>query len=32
MDIKQMGYFIAVVQYGGMTNASKELYIARTIW
>ncbi|UXV35426.1 LysR family transcriptional regulator [Staphylococcus sp. IVB6181] len=29
MDIKQMGYFIAVVQYGGMTNASRELFIAQ---
>ncbi|RZI05724.1 LysR family transcriptional regulator, partial [Staphylococcus condimenti] len=30
MDIKQMSYFIAVVQQGGMTNASKELYVAQS--
>ncbi|HEH3057647.1 TPA: LysR family transcriptional regulator [Staphylococcus aureus] len=29
MDIKHMKYFIEVVKQGGMTNASKSLYIAQ---
>ncbi|MBF7020226.1 LysR family transcriptional regulator [Staphylococcus sp. 18_1_E_LY] len=29
MDIKQMNYFVEVVNHGGMTNASKALYIAQ---
>ncbi|MBF0738743.1 LysR family transcriptional regulator [Staphylococcus arlettae] len=29
MDIKQMSYFVEVVNEGGMTNASKSLYIAQ---
>lgn len=29
MDIKHMRYFIEVVKQGGMTNASKSLYIAQ---
>lgn len=29
MDIKQMRYFVEVVDHGGMTRASKHLYIAQ---
>ena len=29
MDIKHMKYFVEVVKQGGMTNASKSLYIAQ---
>lgn len=29
VDIKHMKYFIEVVKQGGMTNASKSLYIAQ---
>ncbi|WP_144412594.1 LysR family transcriptional regulator, partial [Mammaliicoccus sciuri] len=29
MDIKHMKYFIEVVKQGGMTKASKSLYIAQ---
>jgi DNA-binding transcriptional LysR family regulator len=29
VDIKQMNYFVEVVNHGGMTNASKALYIAQ---
>ncbi|MCY1564573.1 LysR family transcriptional regulator [Staphylococcus pettenkoferi] len=29
MDIKQMTYFVEVVEHGGMTKASKHLYIAQ---
>lgn len=30
LDIKHMKYFMEVVNQGGMTNASKSLYIAAT--
>ena len=29
LDIKHMKYFMEVVNQGGMTNASKSLYIAQ---